>query len=161
MQHYRQTTNQPQLIFSAVVLATSILSLVAGMSFPDAAVADSVTGRQGEIAQQPPVPDKRKVPDSVAKAVLQDASQHSKLPTKAIRILKAEEKDWPDSCLGLAQPGTACTKNVVPGWRVEVFSSQGTLVYHTNNTGSIVKLANSDSKPPFPPDVVAPGTGTQ
>jgi hypothetical protein len=158
VQHHRQTTHQPQSIVTGLVL-TGILSLVAGMTYLDAAFADSVTQRQQQTAPPPPVPDKRKVPDSVAKAVIQDASQRSKLPANAIRILKAEKQDWPDSCLGLTEPGTVCAKNVVSGWRVEVFSSQGTLVYRTNNSGSIVKLANSNSNPPFPPDVVAPGKG--
>lgn len=86
--------------------------------------------------------DANNLPDAVAKAVLQDASKRSNLPTEKLRIINSIPRNWSDGCLGLAQPGTLCTQQVVSGWQVKVVSGQKTLIYRTNNSGSVVKLEN-------------------
>jgi hypothetical protein len=86
------------------------------------------------------LPQDGKLPDSVANAVLQDAQRRSQLPVKELRIVKSEQRNWPDGCLGLAPPGTFCTQIVVPGWQVTVESGQQSFIYRSNNSGSLVKL---------------------
>lgn len=94
-----------------------------------------------EIAAEPP--RNRSLPNSVAQAVLQAAAKLSNLPSEQLRIVQAKQKDWPDGCLGLAEPETFCTQIVVSGWEVKVAASgRGTYVYRTNNSGSLVKLDN-------------------
>jgi hypothetical protein len=94
-----------------------------------------------EIAQE--LPQDSNLPDSVAKAVLQDAQTRSHLSVKQLRIVNAEPRNWSDGCLGLASPGTFCTQIVVPGWQVTVESGQQSFVYRTNNSGSLIKLEQS------------------
>jgi hypothetical protein len=81
------------------------------------------------------------LPESVAQAVLQDASKRSNLPRRELRVAKAEPRNWPDGCLGLPAPDSFCTQIVVSGWQVIVEGKQRSFVYHTNNSGSLVKLA--------------------
>jgi hypothetical protein len=100
-----------------------------------------LTQLPGEIAQE--LPQDSNLPDSVAKAVLQDAQMRSRLSVKQWRIVNTEPRNWPDGCLGLAPPGTFCTQIVVPGWQVTVESGQKSFVYRTNNSGSLVKLEQS------------------
>lgn len=189
MSYCRQTTDQLQQIFAALVL-TSILSLAFDMTFIEVTWADSINhcagvakenlmrhslmvasfpssssanrsslaiagiGRElsnlaeslltqlpGEIAQE--LPQDSNLPDSVAKAVLQDAQKRSHLSVKQLRIANAEPRNWPDGCLGLAVPGTFCTQVVVPGWQVTVESGQKSFIYRTNTSGSLVKLEQS------------------
>lgn len=49
--------------------------------------------------------------------------------------------EWPDSCLGIAYPETACAEVITPGYRVLL--SAGTTVYelHTNQDGSQAAIA--------------------
>ncbi|MDP8964403.1 MAG: hypothetical protein M3O33_10560 [Cyanobacteriota bacterium] len=82
----------------------------------------------------------RNLPDAVAKAVLQDAARRANLSVSQLRIVQAEERDWPDGCLGLAAPGQGCTRSIVPGWRVTVEGGRQTFVYRTNESGSVIKL---------------------
>lgn len=95
----------------------------------------------GQITQE--LPQNSNLPDSVAKAVLQDAQMRSHLSAKQWHIVKVEPRNWPDGCLGLASPGTFCTQIVVPGWQVTVESRKHRFVYRTNNSGSLVKLEQS------------------
>lgn len=155
MKYLHQITRlqKPQIL--AVVVLTSLLSLGVGMTVLDAA-ADSAKHPQRAASETlASLPGRSSnFPDAVAQAVLQDASARASLPAEKLRILQAEPQNWPDGCLGLASPDTICTQAVVKGWRVTVVSGQGHLIYRTNDSGSLVKLATSDSNPPFPPDIV-------
>lgn len=82
------------------------------------------------------------LPNSVAKAVLQDASKRSRLPLKQLRIVESRQRNWADGCLEITQPGIICTQQVVPGWQVKVVGGRQSLIYRTNNSGSVVKLGS-------------------
>lgn len=90
----------------------------------------------------PATANSNNLPDSVAKPVLQDASKRSQLPTAQLHIVASVQRDWSDGCLGLAQPGTICTQQVVSGWQVKVVSEKETFIYRTNESGSVVKLGS-------------------
>lgn len=94
------------------------------------------------------------LPDAVGQAVLQDASKRSGLPVAQLRIVAFMQRDWPDGCLGLAQPETICTQQVVPGWQVKVVNHGQAFIYRTNHTGSIVKLGSGKLSSSFPPNIV-------
>lgn len=100
--------------------------------------------RAEDLVAEPP--REGNLPDSVAKAVLQDASRQSNLSTSQLRIVTAEKQDWPNGCLGLAEPGVACTRMIVPGWQVTVRGGQQSLVYRTNESGSLLKLEGAASQ---------------
>ena len=81
-----------------------------------------------------------KLPKSVKNAVLQAASQHLQTPILQIKLTQAEPQTWNDGCLNLATPDEFCTQALVPGWRITVSQANQSLVYHTNATGSVVRL---------------------
>jgi hypothetical protein len=85
-------------------------------------------------------PSDRNLPDSVAKGVLQDASRRLNLSTSRLRIVRTEQRDWPNGCLGLVEPGRLCTNAVISGWRVTVEGGGQTYVYRTDESGSLIKL---------------------
>lgn len=86
------------------------------------------------------------LPRSVADSVLQVAARDSGLPRSSLQIVRAEQRTWPNGCLGIAQPGVMCTQALVPGWRVVVQAGQQRLIYRTNNSGSVVRL-DPESRP--------------
>jgi hypothetical protein len=95
------------------------------------------------------------VPDSeaslsqrVADAVKVDLSGRLRVPADAVRIVSAERRQWPNGCLGISRPGVFCTQGIVPGWEVTAAIARGgnaqqRWVYHTNESGSVVKLNQS------------------
>jgi hypothetical protein len=46
-------------------------------------------------------------------------------PQSDFSLVRFEEVTWPDGCLGLAKPGTACTQALVPGWLAVFRDSAG------------------------------------
>ena len=81
-----------------------------------------------------------KLPTSVKNAVLQAASRRLQQPISQLTIIEAQQQTWKDSCLELANADEFCTQALVSGWRVVVGGVEQTLVYHTNQTGSALRL---------------------
>ncbi|QHG15594.1 hypothetical protein [Nostoc sp. ATCC 53789] len=80
------------------------------------------------------------LPASVKNAVLQAASRRLQQPISQLTIIQAQQQTWRNGCLELANADELCTQNLVSGWRVVVGAVDQTLVYHTNQTGSAVRL---------------------
>jgi hypothetical protein len=135
-------TRQPRQIVAALVL-TSILSLGASLTLLDVASANSLESSQNLVSLKQ---SRTNLPKTVADAVLRDAQRRLNLPISRLRILKAEQRDWPDGCLGLVEPGVFCTQVMIRGWQVTVNGNQQLLVYRTNDSGSLVKLENSGNQ---------------
>lgn len=147
MNRFRQITHQQKQLFTALVLTVllplgiGIIFLMVNTVYPNLSGTAKVSNNQPheKIAIQPP--QTSNLPDSVANAVLQDASQRSNLTKNELRIVNAEPRSWSDGCLGLADSDTFCTQIVVYGWQVMVKGGQRSFVYRTNDSGSLVKLA--------------------
>ncbi|MEK7312632.1 MAG: hypothetical protein AAB382_11725, partial [Chloroflexota bacterium] len=58
-----------------------------------------------------------------------------------IRLVTTEAVDWPDGCLGIQEPGVACTMAIVPGFRIVLEAQGRQYEYRTNQDGSIVRPA--------------------
>lgn len=82
----------------------------------------------------------KELPNSVKNNVLKAASQHLRQPISRLSIVKAEPETWNNSCLGLGGFAESCLQILVPGWRLVVRTSKQTLVYHSNENGSQVRL---------------------
>jgi hypothetical protein len=91
------------------------------------------------------------LPASVRNAVLQAASKRLQQPTSQLRIIEFQQQTWKDGCLELANADEFCTQALVPGWRVVVGIGEQTLVYHTNQTGSALRLNEKASSSPLTP----------
>lgn len=92
-----------------------------------------------------------KLPASVRNAVLQAASKRLQQPISQLRIIEFQQQTWKDGCLELANADEFCTQALVPGWRVVVGIGEQTLVYHTNQTGSALRLNEKASSIPLAP----------
>ena len=64
------------------------------------------------------------------------------ISTSSVMVISTESRDWPDSCLGLGQPGQFCAQVIVPGFRVAMEAQGKTYVYRTTTTGSVVAAEN-------------------
>lgn len=60
-----------------------------------------------------------------------------------VNIATLEQRDWPDACLGLPQPGEVCAQVITPGFLV-VFEVNGQqFEFRTDQTGTQIRQANS------------------
>jgi hypothetical protein len=65
-----------------------------------------------------------------------------KIPISTIKVFDVVAVDWPDSCLGIQEPGVFCAQVVTPGYKV--FLTAGTKAYevHTDSVGTAARLYN-------------------
>lgn len=56
--------------------------------------------------------------------------------SEAIDLIEAELTAWPDGCLGVARPDTACIEMITPGFKVTLEHGGTRFEYHTNADGS-------------------------
>lgn len=53
-----------------------------------------------------------------------------------VRWVSIEKVDWPDSCLGLEQPGITCNTVITPGFKITLEAGGTIFVFRTDLTGS-------------------------
>ena len=58
-------------------------------------------------------------------------------------VVSVEEVEWPDSCLGVAQPDVVCAQVITPGYRVILENRAQIYEFHTNADGSQVVEAQA------------------
>ncbi len=56
----------------------------------------------------------------------------------AVTVVSNTPTEWPDACLGIAQPGTMCAQVITPGYLVVLAVNGQQYEYHANQTGSQV-----------------------
>jgi hypothetical protein len=87
-----------------------------------------------------------KLPFFVKNAVLQAASRRLNLPISQLNIVQVKQRTWNNGCLNLPRPDEGCTEAIVNGWKVVVGAVDHTLVYHTNSSGSALRLNEKKSE---------------
>ncbi|MBD0386791.1 MAG: hypothetical protein ICV54_09745 [Nostoc sp. C3-bin3] len=150
-------------IFAALIL-TGILSVASGLTLIKGATGASAKlslETSNEVLKESIKPNSLlrpianamsdTLPVSVKNAVLQAASKRLQQPISQLTIIEAQQQTWRDGCLELANADEFCTQALVPGWRVVVGIGDQTLVYHTNQTGSALRLNEKASSSPLAP----------
>ncbi|MEL6461037.1 MAG: hypothetical protein AAFQ91_22830 [Cyanobacteria bacterium J06621_15] len=86
------------------------------------------------------------LPEFIKSQVIADAAQRLQKPVSEFFIMQAQQKTWSDGCLELGDANTVCSQVIVPGWRVIVGTKGQSLVYHTNKSGSVIRLNTKASE---------------
>ncbi|MEH2360572.1 hypothetical protein [Nostoc sp.] len=132
-------TNQGR-IFTALIL-TGILSVASGSILIKGATAASANfslETSNEVLKDNVKPNG--LPRPVANAVLRDLARRQGILTKELKIIDYNQQTWRNGCLELPQADELCTQALVPGWLVVVSNGKQNWTYHTNQTGSAVRL---------------------
>ncbi len=75
-------------------------------------------------------------------AAVKDLATRLGIGPEAIAVVSAELTEWPDACLGVAQPGVACAEVITTGFKVILAAEDVEYEYHTDATGSQALLAS-------------------
>jgi hypothetical protein len=86
---------------------------------------------QAPPAAKPPSPVTLAAQQRLAKALGVSAAQ--------VQLASAEQVQWPNTCLGMTSPGTACADEVTPGWRMTFDVNGQQYEMHTNASASVVR----------------------
>ena len=85
------------------------------------------------------------LPTSIRESLLRSAAQYLNLKTSELLIVQISQENWKDSCLGLEDFNQVCTTALVSGWKVVVMGMGQSLIYHIDQTASVIKLNKSAS----------------
>jgi hypothetical protein len=109
----------------------------------DQALSDSITKVMGDAIAQIQPQAQVQIPQAAQEAVQaaqQQLSQVLGIAADQLQIVTVEHVDWPNSCLGLGQPGETCAQVITSGWRV-VFQAGGQQIeVRTDGTGQVVRV---------------------
>ncbi len=127
-------------IFTAFIL-TGILSVTSSLILIKDATGASANlslETSNKVFKENVKPNR--LPHSVANAVLQDVARRQGILTRQLQIIDYKQQTWRNGCLELPQPDELCTQALIPGWRIVVSNGKENWVYHTNQTGSALRL---------------------
>ena len=69
-----------------------------------------------------------------------DLAQRLQIDPDTIVLVSVEQVDWPDACMGIQTPGVMCAQVITPGYQVILEADGKQYEYHTNESGSVVRL---------------------
>lgn len=77
-------------------------------------------------------------PEATQAQVVKKLADTLHVAENTITLVSNKPTDWPDACLGIAQPGIACAQVITPGYLVVLAVDGQQYEYHTDQTGSQV-----------------------
>jgi hypothetical protein len=111
----------------------------------DQAIVDLISQVMGQPITEParalPVD-----PPYAAAAAEQQLGQELDLPVDEIDLVSFERVEWPDACLGLAEPGELCAEVLTPGWRVTLNAQGQQYEFHTDMNGDKLRGWHMNSR---------------
>jgi hypothetical protein len=79
------------------------------------------------------------LPPEVAVEIQNQISQTLGAPVEQVQIDTVEQREWPDSCLGLGTAEESCAQALTPGWLVELSVDGSSYVFRANETGTMIR----------------------
>jgi len=98
--------------------------------------------RGGTVSEKPPVIIRDQELSEAARSARRALASRLGIDENTILITSVESRDWPNSCLGLEQPGEFCAQVITSGFQVTMEAQGRIYVYRTNMDGSGVRAAN-------------------
>ncbi len=115
----------------AATLPPSVLPTLPPSILPTEAAPDAAAWPTGDQWKNAPV---------AALNAAADLAQRLKIDVNTIVLVSAEEVEWSDACLGIQQPEVMCAQVITPGYKVILEANGQQYEYHTNASGSAVRL---------------------
>ena len=79
--------------------------------------------------------DRSELPPQVVEQLFAAIARQANVPANTLKVVESQPKTW-DGCMGIFEPGQACTQIAIAGYRVIVSSDRQSWVYHINQDGS-------------------------
>ena len=95
------------------------------------------------LALAPAGPAHAQVPPDVVQAATAHLAEQLDADPAGLELLRSEAVVWSDGCLGVHEPDIACTTALVDGFALWLSDGDVAYRYHTDATGTVVRLAES------------------
>jgi len=81
------------------------------------------------------------LPPSLRDRIFQKVAEQSLADTGTLAVIEAEPQMW-DGCYGMPPADGVCPEIAILGWRAVVSDGEQSWVYHTDNSGDVIRLKN-------------------
>lgn len=73
-------------------------------------------------------------------AALNKAAEQFERDAAELQVVRFEEREWPDGCLGLGAelPATSCPPGPLPGWLIQIRVGSDTVQVRTDDIGNLI-----------------------
>lgn len=104
------------------------------------------------LAQNSPInsDEIQRIPQFLVDAVRWDLSIQLGVHPDRLSFVQASRQQWPDTCLGLANPGEFCGQQILPGWRIVLSDGSRSWAYRTDVQGQIRRMEAIPEEIAFP-----------
>lgn len=90
-----------------------------------------LTGRVFRLETKDPA----SLPPQVMERLIETVAQQVRVPASTLKVIESRPATW-DGCMGIYEPGRACTRIAIAGWQVVVAGEQQSWVYHVSQDAS-------------------------
>jgi hypothetical protein len=125
----------PKQTVLPVVCLTLLLALLLG-------ACTATTSSPATPTPESPSGGKPEMPDQIHRAVAGELG----VEPEELEVQDLEQVDWPDACLGMAQPGEMCAEVITPGYRMIVLAGDQQYQVHTDLGGDNMRVAGEDER---------------
>ncbi|HSN75325.1 MAG TPA: hypothetical protein VL334_09620, partial [Anaerolineae bacterium] len=151
MMTLRTSIRKHSLVFSAVL----VIVLAACAVPPPPPAVDLPTSRPPTA--EPPLPTTTPTidippaeveppatagPAAIADAAVQFAAAELGVDPASVQVIRVDAVEWRNSCLGVDKPGEMCMDVITPGYRVLLEVDGQEVAVHTNQEGTVMRLAD-------------------
>lgn len=98
-------------------------------------LAVAVSACERAAPEGPSVP-----PPEVEEVAMLELSLKTAISVEDMEVVGAERREWPDACLGLAEPDEQCAEMITPGWALTIEAEGQTYVVRTDDVGLEVRI---------------------
>ncbi|MDT8306486.1 MAG: hypothetical protein RRC07_11160 [Anaerolineae bacterium] len=132
------------VVLAALAACSQAEAEPGGALEPTAAVEPrpTPTTETGDTDEATPAPEPVVEANPAVEAARERLGDRLGVDPDTIEVVSASEMEWPDGCLGLAEPDEMCTMAIVPGWQVilRVPGETGLYEARTDATGNTVRF---------------------
>ncbi len=93
------------------------------------------TDLTAQVLRPEPSVNEAQIPPDVSETVLTAIAKQVRVPIATLRIAESKAATW-NGCMGIYEPGRACTAIAIPGWQIIVAGAKQSWVYHINDDGT-------------------------
>jgi hypothetical protein len=125
--------SKKKYLLIASLLMAGMLMLAACIQNSPTTVSPTPSGTGGQAPE---------IPEEIRGAV----AAHLGVNAAQLQIQDLQQVEWPDACLGLAQPDEMCAEVITPGYRLIVIGDGVQYQVHTDLSGTNIRVAGGDEQ---------------
>jgi hypothetical protein len=141
------TKRRKKMKLHRIIILMILAALMLAACVPSATPGGPAAGETPAPTTTVPTPvvDNSQPPEA-AQLALEKLAERLGIAAGDLQLQKIEEVQWPNACLGLAEPGEMCAEVITDGFRLVIVADGETYEVRTDRSGKIIRFAGDGPK---------------